>query len=65
VSSTSQRQIAGGRLATSGERNEVMELEEAALGATPLRADERALSGIPCPDEALYRGGNVPRSGRE
>jgi hypothetical protein len=38
---------------------------EPTLGAPALGPYERALSGIPCPDDTLHRSGNVPRLRRE
>jgi hypothetical protein len=63
MGATSQGNIAGARLATHGKWNDVVELQEPALGAAALRSDERTLSAVPAPDNALDRSGDVPGLG--
>ena len=49
---------------TRGERNHVVELQEATLRAPAARADERALPAVARPDLSLHRRGDVARPAR-
>jgi hypothetical protein len=55
VSSTSQLYVVDDRRSSIRKRHDVMRLEEAALGASPARADERALTAVAPPDRSSYR----------
>ena len=64
VRAAAQLQVGGIRGAAIGERDDVMEFEEAVLGAAAVRADERAAAVITRPDHAFHRGGDVAGAGR-
>jgi hypothetical protein len=61
VRAAAQGQISGARFTACRERNNVVEFQEAALGAPPSSPDERALAGIAGPHDSLHGGGDVPR----
>jgi hypothetical protein len=64
VRATSKRETVHDSSTAVRERDDVMNLQEAALGAAALGADERALTAIAGPHLTLHRGRYVSRARR-